>query len=114
MKSLQIGRLLAARVALTDPPSPAALRADKLAEAEVRDERELRMLARPGVGQQALDAAEPQPVGGDPEQPGRDAAASVLLGDPEVVDVGPADERVDVAMRAQLHFDESRDLVAEP
>src|SRR5690348_1937568 len=68
---------------------PPALAANELLESVTGEERELGLLFRPGVGEQALDSAETQPVGGAGEEPRSDPLPAEVVADPQIADVAP-------------------------
>src|SRR5262245_34055967 len=92
--------------------NPAALRADELLEAVAGSEGELGLLLRPGVGEDALDTPEPEPVGGGAEEPGADSSPAEVLSHPQVADVAPTElPCARIAVCANVDVDVARQLI---
>src|SRR4051812_36292191 len=96
-----------------DRPLPRAPRPRELAEADRGRARAL--VVAGGVVQQALDAPEPQPVGGVAEQPPRDAAPAQRLVDVQLPEIGPAGEARQHAAGGEvgLHLDHADGAAVE-
>jgi selenocysteine-specific elongation factor len=103
-------------------PGPAPRGAGKLAEADGRQKGTVVVVTasagvgafQPGVVEQPADPGQAQPVGGLPEQPGPDAAATVRRHDVQVADIGPPGvPGQSFSLRQGVNLDVADHLLAE-